>query len=172
MSENQPGHPDPGSLPYRPCVGIMLLNSSGMVWVGRRIPKWKKDAASRMWQMPQGGIDEGEQPGDAAFRELKEETGITKASLLAETEDWLTYDLPPEALGIALKGKYRGQRQKWLAMRFEGDDNEIDIASGKDGKPEFDAWKWAAISELPELIIPFKRKGDLQVADAFRHLAG
>ena len=115
---------------------------------------------------------QGEQPGDAAFRELKEETGITKASLLAETEDWLTYDLPPEALGIALKGKYRGQRQKWLAMRFEGDDNEIDIASGKDGKPEFDAWKWAAISELPELIIPFKRKVYLQVADAFRHLAG
>ena len=148
----------------------MLLNSSGLVWVGRRIPKWEKDAASQMWQMPQGGIDKGEQPRDAAFRELEEETGTTKASLLAETDDWLTYDLPPEALGIALKGKYRGQKQKWFAMRFEGDDSEIDIAPEKGEKPEFDAWKWVAMSELPDLIIPFKRRVYLQVVDAFRHL--
>ena len=147
----------------------MLLNSSGLVWVGRRIAKYEKDRAEQMWQMPQGGIDKGEQPRDAAFRELEEETGTTKASLIAETDDWLTYDLPPEVLGVALKGKYRGQKQKWFAMRFEGDDSDIDIAPEKGEKAEFDDWKWVAMSELPGLIVPFKRQVYLQVIEAFRH---
>ncbi len=147
----------------------MLLNSSGLVWVGRRISKYDNDRAEQMWQMPQGGIDKGEQPRDAAFRELEEETGTTKASLLAEIEDWLTYDLPPDVLGVALKGKYRGQKQKWFAMRFEGDDSEINITPEKGEKAEFDDWKWVAMSELPGLIVPFKRQVYLRVIEGFRH---
>jgi len=118
-------HPvDPESLPYRPCVGLMVLNKSGLVWAGRRIviPGDEMDGATQLWQMPQGGIDKGEDPVEAAVRELYEETGMKSVSLLEEASDWINYDLPPHLVGIALKGKYRGQTQKWFAYRFEGDE--------------------------------------------------
>lgn len=145
---------DPESLPYRPCVGIMLIGKDGLVWVGNRIQA--VDTGSPLtWQMPQGGIDADESPREAAFRELKEETGTDKAAIIGEIEDWLTYDLPPHLVGHALKGKYRGQKQKWYAMRFTGDDKDIDIAA--DRHQEFSEWAWVPVSELVDLIVPFKR---------------
>ena len=162
------------SLPYRPCVGIMLLNREHLAWIGRRIPKWEGDGkdGNRLWQMPQGGIDEGEDPQDAAFRELEEEAGTRNATVLAHTSGWLTYDLPAEALGQALKGRYRGQKQKWFAMRFDGSDDEIDIAPDLGEKPEFDTWRWEPMENLPDLVVPFKRDVYVQVVEAFRHLSG
>lgn len=156
---------DPEKLPYRPCVGVMVLNAQGRVFVGRRIVQEMGQA----WQMPQGGIDEGEDLLAAALRELEEETGITKVRVLAEAAEWFTYDLPPEALGIALKGKYRGQRQKWFAVRFLGSDRDVNLKHHR--PPEFDAFRWVAIDELPDLIVPFKRGVYVQVVEAFRHLA-
>lgn len=150
-------------LPYRPCVGVMLLNRDGAVFVGRRI-----DQTMEGWQMPQGGIDPGESPADAALRELKEETGIEKVRILREMEDWLAYDLPPHLLGVALHGKYRGQRQKWIAMRFEGQDSEIDVNTPE---PEFAHWKWLAIEALPRMVVPFKRDTYARVLTAFEDLA-
>jgi putative (di)nucleoside polyphosphate hydrolase len=154
-------------LPYRPCVGIMLISRRGLVWVGRRRPKWAGDGFAHIWQMPQGGITAGESAADAALRELEEETGVTSVKLLAEAPGWFSYDLPDELLGIALKGRYRGQRQKWFAMRFEGDDAEIDIAPRRGHKAEFDAWRWADAAELPRLIVPFKRQVYADVVAAF-----
>ena len=148
---------DPESLPYRACVGVCLFNSEGHVWVGRRIGKWKGDESAFAWQMPQGGIDDGETPREAAFRELTEEVGTGNADILAETKDWLSYDLPRDAVGIALKGKYRGQRQKWFAMRFRGSDGDFDIGAKPGHKAEFDDWRWAPLDELPVLVVPFKR---------------
>ena len=145
-------------LPYRPCVGIMLINRDGLVWVGRRRPKWAGDASGYIWQMPQGGISAGEQERVAALRELQEETGVSSVEVLAEAPDWLSYDLPDELLGVALKGRYRGQRQKWFAMRFTGEESEIDIRPRAGHKAEFDAWRWAPVAELPRLIVPFKRQ--------------
>ncbi|MFN3548436.1 MAG: RNA pyrophosphohydrolase [Mesorhizobium sp.] len=165
---------DPESLPYRPCVGIMVLNPAGRVWAGRRIviPGDEMDGAVQLWQMPQGGIDKGEDPFPAALRELYEETGMRTVSLLAEAPDWINYDLPPELVGVALKGKYRGQTQRWFAFRFEGDESEIRINPPPGGHtPEFDTWAWKPIDELPELIVPFKRKVYEDVIAAFRHLA-
>lgn len=163
-------HNQPDALPIRACVGIMLLNAEGKVWVGRRKPKWAGDHAAQIWQMPQGGIEKYEPPRIAALRELREETGITSVDVIGEHPDWLTYELPPNLLGIALKGRYRGQRQKWFAMRFTGDDSEIDI-SARDGlKAEFDAWRWAPFEFVPRLIVPFKRDVYEQVTDAFRPL--
>jgi len=162
-------------LPYRPCVGVMVLNRDGLVWAGRRIAKADSEMAgtSRLWQMPQGGIDKGEEPLEAAWRELFEETGIRSASFIAEAPNWVTYDLPDELIGIALKGKFRGQKQRWFAFRFEGKDAEIAINPPPAGhKAEFDAWAWKEMSELPELIVPFKRKVYGEVIAAFRHLAG
>lgn len=156
---------DPNTLPYRPCVGVMVLNRAGLVFVGRRIIQ----ELGQAWQMPQGGIDAGEDIRAAAFRELEEETGITKVQVLAEADEWFTYDLPPEAVGRALKGKYRGQRQKWFAMRFEGSDSDIDLKRHK--PPEFDAFRWVEVDELPRLIVPFKRPVYAKVVEAFRHLA-
>ncbi len=144
-------------LPYRPCVGMLVLNRHGQVWIGRRSPKWLAATEAPIWQMPQGGIEPGELPRDAALRELEEETGILTAVIIAEIPDWLTYDLPPELLGIALKGRYRGQRQRWFALRFNGPDSEVNIQAHEGHKAEFDAWRWVGIDELPDLILPFKR---------------
>jgi putative (di)nucleoside polyphosphate hydrolase len=162
--------PVPHVLPYRPCVGIMLINGEGLVWTGRRLPKWSDDRSAHIWQMPQGGIDKAERPRDAAFRELKEETGVTSVDMLAENPRWLTYDLPAELLGVALKGKYRGQRQRWFAMRFWGDDSEIDIRPRNGAKAEFDRWSWRRLEELPELIVPFKRPIYQAIVAEFAHL--
>lgn len=140
---------DISALPYRPCVGIMLINPAGLVFVGQRL-----DNMVEAWQMPQGGIDEGEAPEQAALRELGEEIGTEKAEIIAESADWLTYDLPHELVPKVWKGRYRGQRQKWYAMRFTGTDRDIDINTKH---PEFAAWRWAPHHELPGLIVPFKR---------------
>ncbi len=153
----------PEDLPYRPCVGIMLINRDGHVFVGRRI-----DQTVEGWQMPQGGIDDGETPVEAGLREMKEEIGTDKAVFLREMDDWLCYDLPRHLIGVALRGRYRGQRQKWLAMRFTGDDGDIDI---KTHEPEFATWKWLSIDELPGLIVSFKRDTYQKVIAAFRDLA-
>lgn len=165
----------PESLPYRPCVGVMVLNRAGLVWAGRRIAEDDSEMAGtdRLWQMPQGGIDKGEEPLEAARRELWEETGMRTVSLLAEAPGWINYDLPAHLLGIALKGRFRGQAQRWFAFRFEGDDSEIAINPPPGGhQAEFDAWAWKPMAELPELIVPFKRGVYDQVVGAFRHLAG
>lgn len=162
------------SLPYRPCVGIMVVNSQGLVWAGRRIAETDSEMAGsdKLWQMPQGGIDEGEDPLPAALRELYEETGIRTVSLLAEAPDWIHYDLPEHLVGIAFKGRYRGQKQRWFAFRFEGDDSEIAINPPPGGhEAEFDAWAWKPMERLPDLIVPFKRKVYEEVVAAFRHLA-
>lgn len=139
---------DRDSLPYRPCVGVLLFNSAGKVFVGRRIDT--PDA----WQMPQGGIDDGETPDVAALRELGEEVGTSNAVIEAATADWLTYDLPDKLVGKVWRGRWRGQRQKWLACRFLGEDEDIRIETDH---PEFDAWRWVDLDELVSLIVPFKR---------------
>jgi putative (di)nucleoside polyphosphate hydrolase len=158
---------DFSKLPYRPCVGIVLLNAQGLVWVGRRIPKWEGDASPSLWQLPQGGIDEGESPRQAAMRELEEETGTARAQVIAEIPRWLSYDLPKDALGIGLKGKYRGQTQKWFAMRFLGRDADINIAAPQGAKPEFDDWRWAPMAEAVESIVAFKRPVYEELAKEF-----
>ncbi|MES2906601.1 MAG: RNA pyrophosphohydrolase [Pseudomonadota bacterium] len=147
-------------LPYRPCVGIMLLNSNNLVFVGKRKSGPEQQQGKYAWQMPQGGIDEGEEPLACAKRELYEETNIKSIELLAEVPGWLTYDLPPELVGKAWKGKYRGQTQKWFIFRFTGKDKEIDVETPGGGKhkPEFIAWEWVEASILPDVIVPFKRK--------------
>ncbi len=150
-------------LPYRPCVGIMLLNRHGQVFVARRI-----DMPSAAWQMPQGGIDEDEAPLEAAFRELEEEIGTAKAEPLAETEDWLNYDLPADLVAVLWGGRFRGQTQKWFVMRFTGEDSDIDIETER---PEFLEWKWAEVTALPGLIVPFKRELYAELVRRFGHLA-
>lgn len=158
-------------LPYRVGVGIMLFDQRGLVWTGRRLPKWAGSGTwmnqGHIWQMPQGGLMAGEDPLEAAHRELEEETGIRSAELIAELNAWTTYDLPPELIGIALKGRYRGQRQRWFAMRFYGDDSEIDIGPRNGRKAEFDRWKWRPIAELAEIVIPFKRPVYEELAQVF-----
>ena len=153
----------PSNLPYRPCVGLMLFNRHGQVFVGKRI-----DQTVEGWQMPQGGIDAGEEPRQAVLRELKEETGTDKAKIIGEMDHWLTYDLPAHLLGIAFHGKYRGQRQKWFALRFQGEDGDIDLYAHE---PEFAEWKWVDLEALPGLIVPFKRDTYAAVIQAFRGLA-
>ncbi|MBY3051862.1 MULTISPECIES: RNA pyrophosphohydrolase [Rhizobium] len=160
-------------LPYRPCVGVMILNRDGLVWAGRRISDGNSeyDGSPQLWQMPQGGIDKGEDPLDAAYRELYEETGIKTVTLLAEARDWINYDLPPALIGIGLRGKFRGQTQRWFAFRFDGDDSEIAINPPPGGhEPEFDAWEWKPMRQLPGLIVPFKRAVYDQVVAEFQHL--
>ena len=150
-------------LPYRPCVGIMLIDRSGRVFVAQRI-----DNPGAAWQMPQGGIDEGESPRQAALRELHEETGTDKAEILAESRAWLRYDLPAELVPRIWGGRYRGQEQKWFALRFLGDDADIDIATET---PEFSAWRWVEMADLPDIIVPFKRRIYQEVIAEFGHLA-
>jgi len=154
---------NPADLPYRPCVGLMVLNREGRIFVGNRI-----DQTIESWQMPQGGIDEGEEPWDTALRELKEEIGTNKVVLLREHPDWLLYDLPPHLVGVAWEGKYRGQKLKWFAVRFVGADAGIDL---KTEHQEFSDWKWVDIDELLELVVPFKRETYAKVIDAFAGLA-
>ncbi len=150
-------------LAYRPCVGIVLLNSRGEVFVGRRL-----DTRYDAWQMPQGGIDAGEEPRQAALRELAEEIGTNEVEIIAETEDWLDYDLPGELMGEVWGGAYRGQTQKWFVARFKGEDADIDIDTAL---PEFREWKWAPFDELPANIVPFKRRIYETLVERFRHLA-
>jgi putative (di)nucleoside polyphosphate hydrolase len=150
---------DREGLPYRPCVGVMLVNSEDRVFVGRRADHAEApEGAGTWWQMPQGGLDEGEDPEAAARRELREETGVRSISVIAHTRDWLAYDLPPHLVGIAWEGRYRGQKQMWFAARFEGPESEIDIGPREGHEQEFDAWRWAPLAELPTLVVPFKRK--------------
>jgi putative (di)nucleoside polyphosphate hydrolase len=151
----------PGKLTYRAAVGIMLLNRAGEVFVARRINMPMLPA----WQMPQGGIDKGETPRQAALRELKEEIGTNKAKILGESRIWLKYDLPVELAGGVWGGRYRGQRQKWFAMRFTGADTDIDLATAH---PEFDAWKWIQPERLPQIIVPFKRQLYIDILAEFR----
>ncbi len=150
------------SLPYRPCVGIMLLNERGEVFVAKRI-----DSIAEAWQMPQGGIDEGEDVQVAALRELEEEIGTNKVKIIAQSRDWLNYDLPADLVPKLWGGKYRGQTQKWFVMRFLGQDSDINIATAH---PEFSEWKWVARDSLPDLIVPFKRDLYQQLVLEFKHL--
>jgi putative (di)nucleoside polyphosphate hydrolase len=145
-------------LPYRPCVGVMVVNRDGLVFIGRRSDGPEHVDETHVWQMPQGGIDRGEDPWPAARRELYEETSIRSVERLGEVDDWLSYDIPREIVGAAWGGMYRGQTQKWYALRFTGDDNEINISTPGDGHdPEFIAWKWEPMRNLPDLVVPFKR---------------
>lgn len=159
---------------YRPCVGVMLLNRQGLVWIGRRADApAEAEGPGRWWQMPQGGIDGNEVPREAAVRELHEETGVTANSvrIIAENPEWLYYDLPPSLQGKAWGGKYHGQRQKWLAARFLGNDSEFNISPEPPHQIEFDAWRWAPVDELIDLIVPFKRNVYVEVVRAFKDLA-
>ena len=142
-------------LPYRPNVGAVVFNRDGMVFVARRADMANAEGPAGGWQLPQGGIDVGEDPRVAVFRELEEEIGTRKADLIGEHPEWLMYDLPPDLLGIAWRGRYRGQRQRWFALRFTGEDSDIRL--DLDPHPEFDAWRWVKLSELPVLAVPFKR---------------
>ncbi len=146
---------DVATLPYRLNVGAALFNSGGQVLVARRANLPDAEGAAGGWQLPQGGIDAGEDPHQAVLRELAEEIGTGNAQIVGEHPDWLDYDLPPALVGKAFKGRYRGQRQKWFALRFLGVDAEIRLDA--DPHPEFDAWRWAALPELPGLAAPFKR---------------
>lgn len=154
------------TLPYRPCVGVVLINPQGQIFAGRRI-----DSDAPAWQMPQGGIDEGEKPRQAALRELWEETGVTEdlVEFVAKSPDWLTYDLPPELLGRVWGGRFRGQKQRWFLYRFTGRDDQVNIATGH---PEFSEWRWIGAEEMLAAIVPFKRAVYEQVVAVFRpHLA-
>ena len=158
---------------YRPCVGIALFNREGRVFVGRRRVGAHEGQLRHAWQMPQGGIDAGESAADAAHRELYEETNVRSVEPLAEAEDWLSYDIPTPLAGLAWKGRYVGQRQKWLAFRFTGEDSEIDVErpGGGKHKPEFGAWRWERLERVPKLIVPFKRAVYEKVAERFAPFA-
>jgi len=160
-------------LPYRRCAGVTLINAQGLVFIGQR--KKERDAlpaSGHEWQMPQGGIDAGESPLEAAKRELYEETNVRSASVVAEAPDWWSYDLPPE-IGGRWKSRYRGQTQKWFLFRFEGDESEIDIDLPAEGNhhAEFRAWRWERFEALPDLVVPFKRDVYVKVVEFFAPIA-
>ncbi|MEO1306913.1 MAG: RNA pyrophosphohydrolase [Pseudomonadota bacterium] len=153
-------------LPYRPCVGVMLMNPAGHIFVGQR-----RDSSADAWQMPQGGIDPGEDHRTAALRELQEETGVLPelVDIIDETQDWLTYDLPADLIGKLWSGRYRGQKQRWVLMRFKGTDAQVNIETEE---PEFSEWRWLAPDQLVANIVPFKREVYEQVLLAFEgHLS-
>ncbi len=153
---------DPSLLPYRPCVGVMLVNSEGHVFVGQRI-----DTTMEAWQMPHGGIDAGEMPETCALRELAEETGITsdKVEIIAMTDEWLSYDLPDHLVGKVWGGRYRGQKQIWFLMRFLGGDDDINLDTHH---PEFEGWQWMDPANLTDAIVPFKRDLYREVLKSFK----
>jgi len=161
-------------LPYRTCVGMMLINPEGLVFIGRRAGGIEHVDESHVWQMPQGGVDPGEDTWEAAKRELYEETSVRSVEKLGEVADWLFYDIPRTVAGRTWKGRYRGQRQKWYAVRFTGRDDEINVASPGGGghKAEFVSWRWEPMKNLPKLIVPFKRPVYERVVKEFSNLAG
>lgn len=160
------------SLPYRPCAGMMVLNRDGLVFVGRRTSGPEHTDATHVWQMPQGGIDGSEDPYKAALRELFEETSIRSVEKLGEITEWLRYDIPREIVGAAWHGKFRGQKQKWFALRFIGKESEINILTPGDGHaPEFVEWRWVAVHELPRLVVPFKQQTYARVVEEFAKFA-
>jgi putative (di)nucleoside polyphosphate hydrolase len=148
--------------PYRPCVGIMLINKDGLVLIAQRI-----DQRAEAWQMPQGGVEDDETPSQAAMRELEEEIGTNRAEIIAESEAWIPYDLPRDLADKVWRGRFRGQTQKWFAMRFLGKDEDINLATAE---PEFDAWKWTPLANLTDVAAHFKRENYRQVVDIFYHL--
>ena len=155
--------------PYRDNVGAVLFNPAGLVLVARRADLPNAEGAAGGWQLPQGGVDPGEDLRVAVLRELAEEIGTGKAEIIAEHPSWLAYDFPPELSGARIAQRYRGQRQKWFALRFTGQDSDIRLDA--DPHPEFDAWRWARIEELPGLAVTFKRPIYEELARAFAHLA-
>ena len=158
------------NLPYRPCVGVMLVNPAGLTFVGKRIDTRGQPDGGDFWQMPQGGIDEGEDLQAAGLRELAEETGLREhhVTLLAQTREELLYDLPDELMGKLWKGRFRGQRQFWLLARFTGEDADVNLEAHD--PPEFREWKWVEPGLLPDLIVPFKKRIYRSVLEEFREL--
>ena len=160
-------------LPYRTSVGMMLINMDGLVFIGRRAGSGEHIDEPHIWQMPQGGVDHGEDTWEAARRELYEETSVRSVERIGEISEWLTYDIPRTIAGRAWKGRYRGQRQKWYAIRFTGRDDEINVShpGGGGHKAEFAAWRWEPMKNLPDLIVPFKRPVYERVVKEFALLA-
>lgn len=157
------------TLPLRPNVGAVLFNSAGLILVARRADMPNAEGAPGGWQLPQGGLDAGEDPAVAVFRELEEEIGTAQAEIIAEHPEWLDYELPAELWGKALGGRYRGQTQKWFALRFLGADSDIRLDLDPD--PEFDAWRWAPLADLPAMAVPFKRAIYARLAEDFARFA-
>jgi putative (di)nucleoside polyphosphate hydrolase len=159
---------------YRPCVGLAIFNRAGLVFLGRRERGPETGNTDFSWQLPQGGIDPGEEPRQAVMRELYEETNIRSASVIGEAEEWLRYDLPARLARQSWRGRYKGQRQRWFALRFDGDDSEIDVRNPAGGqhKAEFTEWRWERLERIPELVIPFKRDVYEAVVKAFGQFAG